>query len=101
MVAPAVSVAPAARTRLAVEYGVARRLDANDAARVGGMRAYAGTEDVSGREIGGLLRVAGTRSVGDHVILFVTHKHLVAGAVLRRAQLSSGSYSHAGATLRY
>jgi hypothetical protein len=101
MVAPGLSLAPTARTRLAVEYGVARRIDQNDAARAGGMRAYAGTEDVPGRDIGGLLRVSGTRSAGEHLTLFFTHEHLVAGTVLRRARLPSGAYSHVGATYRY
>jgi hypothetical protein len=101
LVAPGVSVTPSARTRLSIEYGIARRLDATDAARAGGMRAHPGTEAVPGREIGGLLRVAGSRSVGEHLTVFFTHEHLAAGDVLRRARVPSGSYSHVGTTFRY
>jgi hypothetical protein len=101
LVAPGVSVTPSARARLSIEYGIARRLDATDAARAGGMRAYPGTEAVPGRAIGGLLRVAGSRSVGEHLTVFFTHEHLAAGDVLRRAGLRAGSYSHVGTTFRY
>jgi hypothetical protein len=101
MVTPGVSVTTSAGTRVSVEYGFAARLDASDAARAGGLRAYAGTENVPGREIGGLLRVAGTRSVAEHVTVFLKHEHLVAGDVLRRAGLPSGRYSQVGTTVRY
>jgi hypothetical protein len=65
------------------------------------MRAYEGTQEVRGRKIGGLLRVAATRALGTHLTLFATHERLIAGDVLGRAGLPSGSYGHVGATLRY
>jgi MFS family permease len=100
-VAPGLSVSPTLRTGLSLEYALARRLARRDAVRAGGMRAYEGTQGVPGRAIGSVLRVAGTRSVGEHVTLFFTHEHLVAGDVLDHAGLPSGSYGHVGATLRY
>jgi hypothetical protein len=101
MVAPSLSLSPTARTNLALEYGLARRFAAEEAARAGGTRAYEGTQDVRGREIGGLLRVVATRTIGTRLTLFATHERLVAGDVLDRADLPSGSYGHVGATLRY
>jgi hypothetical protein len=100
-VAPGLSVSPTPRTGLSLEYALARRLARGDAVRAGGMRAYEGTQNIPGRAIGGVLRVAGTRLVGERVTLFFTHEHLVAGDVLDRAGLPSGSYGHIGATLRY
>jgi hypothetical protein len=50
--------------------------------------------------IGGLLRLTATRSAGTYLTLFATHERLVAGAVLDRAGLPSGSYGHVGATPR-
>jgi len=65
------------------------------------MRAYAGTQNVPGHEIGGLLRIAGTWSATEHLTLFMDYEHLTAGDVLKRARLPSGSYGYVGATFRY
>ena len=101
MIAPGLSVSPTPATTLAIEYGFARRLAEDDAVYAGGMRAYPGTQNVSGQEIGGLLRVSGSWSVTKHLTLFVDYEHLAAGDVLRHAGLPSGSYGYVGATLRY
>lgn len=101
MIAPGISISPTPRTNLSIEYGFARRLTEGDAAYAGGMRAYAGTENVPGHEIGGLLRVVGTWSASEHSTLFFNFEHLVAGDVLKRARLPSGSYGYVGATFRY
>lgn len=101
LVAPGMSVAPTAATTLSVEYGFARRLRENDAAYAGGLRAYAGTQNVSGHEIGGLLRVVWTWSGTKHLTLSLNYEHLAAGDVLRHAGLPSGSYGYTGATFRY
>ncbi len=101
MIAPGVSVSPTPATNLSIEYGFARRLDASDAAYAGGMRAYTGTQDVAGHEIGGLLRVVGTLAASEGLTLFFNLEHFAAGDVLRRAQLPSGSYGYVGATFRY
>jgi hypothetical protein len=101
MIVPGLSVSPTARTNLSFEYGVARRLAVHDAARAGGTRAYEGTAEVRGRAVGGLLRLTATRAVGTYLTLFATHERLVAGAVLDRAGLPSGSYGHVGVTFRY
>ena len=65
------------------------------------MRAYAGTQNVPGHQIGGLLRLAGTWSASRQLTLFFNFEHLDAGDVLERAQLPSGSYSAIGATYCY
>jgi EmrB/QacA subfamily drug resistance transporter len=101
LIAPGVSVTPSPRTSLSVEYGFARRLNEDDAAYAGGMRAYAGTQNVRGHEIGGLLRVVSSWSATEHLTLFFNYEHLAAGAVLTRVRLPSGSYSYVGATFRY
>jgi hypothetical protein len=101
MIAPGVSVSPTPRTNLSIEYGFARRLTEGDAAYGGGMRAYAGTQNVRGHEIGGLLRVVGSWSARDPLSFLVGLEHLAAGDVLQRAGLPSGTYGYLGATFRY
>lgn len=101
MIAPGIAVSPTRRTNVAIEYGFARRLTEHDAAYAGGMRAYAGTENVEGHAIGGLLRIGGTWAISEHLTWSFNYEHLSAGAVLERAHLRSGSYSSIGATFRY
>ena len=101
MIAPGISVAPTPRTSLSIEYGFARRLNENDAVYAGGMRAYSGTQNVSGHAIGGLLRIVGNWTVNESVSVFVNFEHLVADDVIKRAQLPSASYGYVGATFRY
>lgn len=101
MIAPGIAVSPTARTSLSAEYGFAQRLNQGDAAYAGGMRAYAGTQNVTGHEIGGLLRVTSSWSATEHLTLFFNYEHLAAGEVLTRAGLPSSSYCYAGATFRY
>lgn len=101
VIAPGISVSPTPGTSLAVEYGFARRLNANDAVYAGGTRAYAGTQNVPGQNIGGLLRITANWSATKLWTLFANYEHLAAGEVLQRAGLPSGSYAYVGATLRY
>ncbi len=101
MVAPGLAVTPTPRTTLLTEYGFARRVRGSDAAYAGLMRTYAGTQGLSGTEIGALLRVVGSWSVGQHLTLFSNYEHFAVGALLRRARVPSGSYALLGASLRY
>ncbi|MBP6507073.1 MAG: MFS transporter [Opitutaceae bacterium] len=101
LIAPGISATPTPATSLAIEYGFARRLAEHDAAYAGGMRTYPGTQNVPGRDIGGLLRFTGNWSATAHVALFCSYEHLSAGDVLQRVQLPSGSYGYVGTTLRY
>jgi hypothetical protein len=101
MIAPGISISPTPATNLSVEYGYAQRLNEDDAAYAGGMRAYAGTQKVQGKEIGSLLRIIGTWSVNKYLTLNLNYEQLTAGEVLKRAQLPSGSYSYVGATFRF
>ncbi len=101
LVAPGLSLSPTPSSQLAVECGVARRLSTRDAAYAGGMRAYPGTQDVTGRGIGTLLRAAWSWSATDNVSVSVGFEHLEAGDVLDRASLQSGNFVYASATIRY
>jgi hypothetical protein len=101
MIAPGISVSPTSRANFSFEYGIARRLKEDDAAYAGGMRAYAGTQNVPGHKTGGLIRIAGTYSASKHLTLFVNYEHLAVGGVLKRVGLPSGSYGYVGATFRY
>ncbi|WP_454629275.1 alginate export family protein [Bradyrhizobium cenepequi] len=101
LIAPGISVSPTQSTSLSVEYGFARRLADNDAAYAGGMRAYPGTQNVPGHEIGGLLRVAGSWAATEHLTLSFDFEHLAAGHVLQQAGLPSGSCGYVAATFRY
>lgn len=101
LIAPGISVSPTPTINISLEYGFARRLTEHDAAYAGGMRAYPGTQNVRGHEIGGLLRIAGNWSVTENLTLSCDFEHLAAGDVLKRAQLPSGSYGYVGATFRF
>ncbi len=101
LIAPGISASPTPTTNLSIEYGFARRLAENDAVYAGGMRAYPGTQNVPGHEIGGLLRVAASWSVTEHCTLFLDYERLVVGDVPMRANLPSGSYGYIGATFRF
>jgi EmrB/QacA subfamily drug resistance transporter len=86
LVAPGVSVAPSRGGDITIEYGVARRLREHDDA---------------GRALGGLLRLAATRAMGEHVTLSGDYEQFVTGRVLGRAPLPSGRYGFVGITWRY
>ncbi|WP_447936376.1 alginate export family protein [Thermomonas fusca] len=101
LVAPGIALVPSANTTLSFEYGHARRLDANDAAYAGGMRAYTGTQDISGHHIGNLMRLSGTWSPSTRLTFNLTAEHLAAGHFLRKAGFGSGTYAQFGATYRY
>ena len=101
MVTPGIAVSPTRSTTLSAEYGLARRLRESDAAYAGGMRAYAGTQNVPGRAIGGLFRLHGAWAASEHVTVNVNVERLEAGDVLRRAKLPSAGYVYLGATIRY
>ncbi len=101
LIAPGISLSPTPTTNLSIEYGLARRLAEDDAVYAGGMRAYTGTENVPGHEIGGLLRIAASWSATKNLTLSVDYEHLAAGDVLTRSHLPSGSYGYVGATFRF
>jgi hypothetical protein len=100
MIAPGLAISPTASTNLAAEYGFASRLNEHDAAYAGGMSAYAGTQNVPGKQIGGLLRLAGTWAASAQLSLVFNYEHLDAGDVLKQVHLPSGSYANIGATYR-
>lgn len=101
MVSPGLAFSPAPNTTLAVEYGFARRLREDDAAYAGGMRAYTGTQNMPGRELGGLFRLVGTWAASEHLTFTLNVERMDAGDVLKRAKLPSASYAYLGATIRY
>ncbi|WP_162249920.1 alginate export family protein [Massilia sp. Root351] len=101
MVTPGLALAPTAQTRLSAEYGFARRYTERDAAYAGGMRAYAGTQNVAGHEIGGLLRVVASWSPEPALTLSLNIERFNAGSVLNRAGRPSGGYAYVGAWYRY
>ncbi|HZH44814.1 MAG TPA: alginate export family protein [Lysobacter sp.] len=101
MVAPGITVAPTPRSTLSLEYGYAQRLDHHDAVYAGGLRPYAGTQDVGGRHIGRLARLAGSWSVSRTLTLSANVEHLQPGEVLERAGYASGTYSYLSATYRF
>jgi hypothetical protein len=69
------------------------------------MRAYPGTRDGSGHDIGGLARLTGSwtgaMAGNNKVTLAGGYEYLSAGRELRRAQLSSGSHGYLSVTFRY
>lgn len=101
MVAPGIAVKPGATTSLALEAGIARRLDDSVPVLAGGLRAYPGTGDVGGHAIGSLLRAAAAWSPTARTTLSLNIEQLHAGAVLRSAGLASARYVAVGAAWRY
>lgn len=101
LVAPGISVAPTATTTLSFEYGFARRLDTHDAAYGGGMRPYAGTQNLPGHDMGRLLRASGSYAVNDHLTVNFDYERFDVGKVLKQAHLPSGSFTYIGSTFRY
>lgn len=101
LVAPGVSASPTPRTNLSIEYGFAWRINDKDAAYAGGMRAYTGTQNVSGHEIGNLFRLVGSLTLSKHMTVFFNYEHLNAGLVLNEAGLPSASYMAIGTTYRF
>lgn len=101
VVAPGVTVAPAAGTNLSVEYGFAWRPSASDPVRGGGMREYASTRGVDGHRIGDLARLSANRSMGERLSLFLVHEVLDTRDVLTHAGVPGGRYTQIGTSLRY
>jgi len=101
VIAPGIAMTPNENTTLSVEYGYARRLDADDAAYAGGMRAYPGTAGVPGHHIGDLMRLTTAWSPTKAFTLNFIVEPLTAGSVLTRAGLGPGTYAQFGATYRY
>lgn len=101
MASPGISWSPTPGATLSLEYGLARRLAAADVAYAGGMRPYAGTLAVPGRDIGRMFRMAGNWALGSNVTLFYNVERFRTGEVLRLAKVPSGSYAYLGATYRY
>jgi hypothetical protein len=101
IVSPGISLSPAPRLKLLMEYEYARRLQESDAVYAGNMRAYQGTESLEGQEIGGLFRVIHTWAVTDAFTLFLNYEHFAVGDILKRSNLPSSSYGQVGATYRY
>jgi hypothetical protein len=100
MLTPGLQVVPISRLKLAMEYGLARRMLDNEPVYAGGMRVYEGTESVAGSNIGSLLRLTTSWSIKDELTLVINYERLFAGAVLRRVHLPSGRYGQVGITLR-
>jgi hypothetical protein len=101
LVAPGISVAPGRNTTLSFEYGLARRLDADDAVYAGGMRAYAGTAGTHGHDIGNLARLTATWAPTAALSLNFNIEHLATGRVLGDAGFRSGTYAQLGLAYRH
>ncbi|MFC5568739.1 alginate export family protein [Lysobacter yangpyeongensis] len=101
MVTPGIALSPTPHTTLSFEYGHARRLRTNDAVYAGGLRAYAGTQDVSGHDVGRLARVSGNWNATPNLSLSMNVEHFATGDALARAGYPSGHYAYVSATYRY
>jgi hypothetical protein len=65
------------------------------------MRAYAGSENVAGYEIGRAFRFNAEWSAGERLFFSLSYGRMMAGTVLKRAGFASGSAANLEATLRY
>lgn len=101
LVAAGIAFSPAPNATAALEYGFARRLDDSDIAYAGGMRVYARTQEVQGRQIGGLARLSATFAASTRLTMALNFEHFEAGPVLERARYPSGSYVSLAVTYRY
>lgn len=101
MVTPGISISPNHQTNFSIEYGYAQRLKSGDAVYAGGMRPYVNTQNISGNEIGSLLRLSGNYSLNKFLTVSVNFEHLEAGNLLKHANTYSGSYGYGAITFRY
>ncbi|CAN5399597.1 alginate export family protein [soil metagenome] len=101
LVSPNLSVSPTPKLTMSAEYGFARRINEHDAAYAGLSRPYAGTQGVSGHEIGGLFRGVVNYAVNDRLSVMLNVEKFRAGEVLDRAGQPGGAYAYVGATFRY
>lgn len=101
LLAPGFTFSPGASTTVSLEYGYARRLDTGDAAYAGGMRPYAGTQAVPGRDIGNLARLNANWTPFDWLSLNLNLEHLSAARVLKGAGFHDGTQAQLTATYRY
>lgn len=99
--APGLSLSPRNGLSLSMEGGWARRLQTSDAVYAGGMKAYAGTQNLPGRDIGTIRRLWATWSVTEHLSVAGAIEHFEAGDLLKRAHRPSGRFAYASLTLRY
>lgn len=95
------SVLPTRSTAVTADFGLARRLTAEDAAHAGGMRAYAGTKGIGGKRIGELLRITASWQARKDFLIATDIEHFFVGRVLQGAGLSSGDYASLSATFRF
>jgi hypothetical protein len=91
MFTPSFSIHPSDALDLRLSYGFVRRLDEQDAVYSGLMRPYAGTQNVSGHEVGGLARFGARWHATANFLLKLELEHLERGTVLERAGQPSGS----------
>lgn len=100
LLAPGLSVTPTSSTRVSVEYGMAWRFDPEDSVYGFGLRAYPGSDDVAGNEIGGLLRVEARWEGPANLSVACGYERLFAGTVFDRAGLPDGEHAFLSVTLR-
>lgn len=101
MVTPGLAISPAPRTNISFDYGTARRLKEGDAVYAGGMRAYTGTQNISGQVIGSLFRFIASWSLDDEHSVFFNYEYFKVGEILKQAGFPPGRYGYVGTTFRY
>lgn len=99
--APGLSMSPREGLRISMEWEWARRLQASDAVYAGGMKAYAGTQNLPGRDIGTIHRLWATWSGTEHLSVVGAIEHFETGDLLKRAHRPSGRFAYVALTLRY
>ncbi|GAB3066106.1 alginate export family protein [Stenotrophomonas tumulicola] len=92
-IAPNLSVQPASNVRITLEWAHVRRRDEQDAVYNGAGIAYAGTENVPGKDVGRIARLSGNWSLDDHLSLSTFINYVEAGDVLRRAGYRDSFYT--------
>jgi hypothetical protein len=101
MLTPGITVTPMPRTSLSFDVGFARRLDGSDAVYGAALRPYAGTQLLTGKDVGRISRLIGNWSPVQNVTLFLNAEHMHAGTLLQRSRAQSGYYVYTGVTFRY
>ncbi|WP_246205065.1 alginate export family protein [Altericroceibacterium indicum] len=100
-IAPGLSLRPAKGVKLDTEYRFAWRDAENDAVYRPAAGHFAGTENVSGKYIGEMIRAQASWSITPRVTLSGRYEHLFTGTVLERAGYSDSNFFSTWLSFRF
>jgi hypothetical protein len=101
VISPALMLAPSKRVNITSELSFIRRLDQRDAVYAGLERAYAGTAQVRGHDVGKLARITAIWNATSNIVVMANAERLFGGQVFRSAGRSSTNFGMLSFQYRY